>query len=226
MKPYFAWVPFKYGGFMVKLFSNDKGAYFMTQEEFLKKAEIWVKKDRSTWTHITILAYFCLRYKDRNGVNFRFARWSGAPAKSKESRDFSRLIKMFMPEDSSSLSKEEKSALKSKAISKAYNYVNWVFDYKFRTADKSVTGTGIFLNHNILNHFERMWFAHQTKKKDESSYRSFVNWIENNFPRFMQNYDFQDKKDLKLILEFINSNNFGRETEEYAIFLKSKTFKL
>ena len=150
---------------MIKLFSDSKGSYYMNQSEFLEKAAIWIEADKSSWTHITLLAYFCHRYKEINNVRFRFARWGGHPAKTKESRDFSRLIKSFLPEDFDNLTKERKKEAKKKSISKSYNYINWIFDYKFRTNDRSVTGTGIFLNHNIMNHFERMWFNHQNKKK-------------------------------------------------------------
>ena len=94
---------------MIKLFQDSKRGFYMTQNEFAEKAEDWVKKDRKTWTHITMLAYFCTRYKEKHGVNFRFARWNGVPAKTKESRDFSRLLKEFLPEDFVSMTKEDKS---------------------------------------------------------------------------------------------------------------------
>ena len=211
---------------MIKLFSDSKGAYYMTQEEFLNKCEDWINKDRSTWTHITLLSYFCFRYKQKTGVNFRFARWKGAPAKTKESRDFSKVIKEFLPENFESFSKEEKKALRKKAMSKTYNYINWIFDYKFRMADKSVTGTGIFLNHNILNHFEVMWHRHQQKKSSERGFENLLSWIKENHPDFLQSYDFEDKKDLQMVLSFIESNNFSEGSTEHSVLVKSKSFKL
>lgn len=211
---------------MIKLFSDSKGSYYMNQSEFLEKAAIWIEADKSSWTHITLLAYFCHRYRERNGVRFRFARWGGHPAKTKESRDFSRLIKAFLPEDFDNLTKENQKLAKKKSISKSYNYINWIFDYKFRTNDKSVTGTGIFLNHNIMNHFERMWFNHQNKKKKESKLNSFVSWIKNNHPSFLDNYDFEDEKDLGIVLSFIEGNGFGEETSEFLVYKKAKSLGL
>ena len=211
---------------MIKLFSDSKGSYYMNQSEFLEKAAVWIEADKSSWTHITLLAYFCYRYKERNGVRFRFARWGGHPAKTKESRDFSRLIKAFLPEDFDNLTKENQKLAKKKSISKSYNYINWIFDYKFRTSDKSVTGTGIFLNHNIMNHFERMWFNHQNKKKKESKLNSFVSWIKDNHPSFLDNYDFEDEKDLGIVLSFIEGNGFGEETSEFLVYKKAKSLGL
>lgn len=211
---------------MIKLFSDSKGSCYMNQSEFLDKAAVWIEADKSSWTHITLLAYFCYRYKERNGVSFRFARWGGHPAKTKESRDFSRLIKAFLPEDFDNLTKENQKDAKKKSISKSYNYINWIFDYKFRTNDKSVTGTGIFLNHNIMNHFERMWFNHQNKKKKESKLNSFVSWIKSNHPSFLDNYDFEDEKDLGIVLSFIEGNGFDESTSEFLVYKKAKELGL
>ena len=198
----------------------------MNQTEFLEKASIWIEADRDSWTHITLLAYFCYRYKEKNGVRFRFARWGGHPAKTKESRDFSRLIKAFLPEDFDNLNKDLKKAEKKKAISKSYNYINWIFDYKFRTNDRSVTGTGIFLNHNIMNHFERMWFNHQNKKKKQNKMDNFLQWIKENHPSFLQNYDFEDEKDLSIVLSFIEANSFDENTSEFIVYKKAKLLGL
>ena len=211
---------------MIKLFHNEKErSFYMTQDEFLNKANVWVEKDKKTWTHITLLAYFCLRYREKHGVNFRFARWNGAPAKTKESRDFSKLIKEFLPDDYVSLNKDNKSDAKISAMSKAYNYINWMFDYKFRMKNEGVTGTGIFLNHNILNQFERMWFLHQKKNKDQSNLDEFKLWIKDNHPDFSDNYDFQDHKDLEIVIEFIKSNSFKEGTSECAVLKKFNQLK-
>lgn len=211
---------------MIKLFSDKRGTPYMNQSEFLDKARIWIEADRDTWTHITLLAYFCHRYKEKNGVKFRFARWGGHPAKTKESRDFSRLVKAFLPEDFDNLNKDLKKKAKRNSIAKSYNYINWIFDYKFRTNDSSVTGTGIFLNHNIMNHFERMWFQHQNKKKKEDKMEKFVSWIKDNHPSFLNNYDFEDEKDLGIVLSFIESNSFGENSSELLVYKKAKSLNL
>lgn len=207
---------------MIKLFQDSKRGYYMTQNEFAEKAKAWVQKDRKTWTHITMLAYFCVRYKEKHGVNFRFARWNGAPAKTKESRDFSKLLKEFLPENYISMSKDDKSKEKIKALSKVYNYINWMFDYKFRMKNEGVTGTGIFLNHNILNHFERMWVSHKNKEINSNKVEEVRSWIQSNFPDFLDSYDFQDLKDLKIVFKFIEENSFDESTSERKVLSKYK----
>ena len=135
----------------------------MTQDEFYENIPEWISQDKSRWNHITLMAYFCHKYKEVNGVRFRLVRWKGDPGKGKESRDFSSLIKVLAPERYESLPKEEKEEVKSYVVLKIYNYINWMFDYKFRSGDKSVTGTGIFLMPSMINEFERMYSAFLTK---------------------------------------------------------------
>ena len=103
---------------MIKLFQDSKRGFYMTQDEFAKKAELWIQKDKKTWTHITMLAYFCTRYKEKHGVNFRFARWKGEPAKTKESRDFSKLLKSFCQKNTSLCQKKRKPYKKQKPYQK------------------------------------------------------------------------------------------------------------
>ena len=97
-----------------------------------------------------------------------------------------------------------------------------MFDYKFRMKNEGVTGTGIFLNHNILNHFERMWGAHKNKKISSNKIDEIKSWIEQNHSDFLDNYDFQDFKDLNIVLEFIETNSFEDNTSERKVFLKCK----
>ena len=97
-----------------------------------------------------------------------------------------------------------------------------MFDYKFRMKNEGVTGTGIFLNHNILNHFERMWVIHEKKKKGDNKLNEIKNWIKENCPDFLENYDFQDMKDLKIVLNFIEENSFEDNTSESKVLLKYK----
>ena len=139
----------------------------MNQEEFYQKIPDWISKPKSTWNHITLMAYFCHKYQSVNGVRFRLVRWNRDPGKGKESRDFSRLFKTLAPEDYPSLSKEEKAIKKEEVVVKIYNYINWMFDYKFRRGEKSVTGTQLFLMPAMINEFERMYSDFLRKKQSD-----------------------------------------------------------
>ena len=129
----------------------------MTKNEFYKVAEDWISHPKENWNHLTLMAYFYHKYKKRSGVNFYPASWSGNPALTKESRDFAKLFKIWAPEDYALLDSDKKRGARSIVNQKAYNYINWMFDYKFRYGNKAVTGTGIFLNNNMLNEFEVMY---------------------------------------------------------------------
>ena len=48
-----------------------------------------------------------------------------------------------------------------------------------------------------------MWAIHEKKKKGDSKLNSIKIWIKENCPDFLDNYDFQDIKDLKIVLSFI-----------------------
>ena len=129
----------------------------MNQDEFYEKIPEWISQEKARWNHITLMAYFCHKYEKVNGVKFRLVRWKEDPGKGKESRDFSKLFDTFARLDYKELSKEEKEAEKLKVITRIYNYINWMFDYKFRSGDKSVTGTQLFLMPSMINEFDRMY---------------------------------------------------------------------
>ena len=123
----------------------------MNQQEFYENIPNWISKDKDSWNHITLMAYFCHKYKEKHGVNFRLVRWKGDPGKGKESRDFAKLFKVLAPEDYNNLTGGDKQDIRSGVILKIYNYINWMFDYKSRRGDKSVTGTGLFLMPSMIS---------------------------------------------------------------------------
>ena len=140
----------------------------MNQEDFYKKIPEWISKDKAAWNHITLMAYFCHKYEQKNKVRFRLVRWKADPGKGKESRDFAKLFNIFALETYSELSGEARSTEKQRVVKKIYNYINWMFDFKFRSGEKSVTGTGIFLLPSMINEFERMYSSFLQKGKSEN----------------------------------------------------------
>ena len=97
----------------------------MTQDEFYEKIPEWISKPEASWNHITLMAYFCHKYTEANGVRFRLVKWNSDPGKGKESRDFSKIFKTFAPEGYSGLTFEDKRFVKKEIIVKIYNYINW-----------------------------------------------------------------------------------------------------
>jgi len=193
----------------------------MKISEFREVSKDWILKPKDTWNHITILAYFYNKYYNSYGAYFKFASWKGQPTKTKECRDLSNLLKKFYSEDHSFMNKQEKKQDKINAINKCYNYINWIFDYKFKQRQYYVTGTMIFLKPSLINEFERMYKAFLSKKKKETNFIEIKKWIQSNHPDFLESYSFEDEKDLKIICEFLEEN-FKPEDSEYIISKKIK----
>ena len=193
----------------------------MKISDFKEISKEWILKPKDTWNHITILAYFYNKYYNSYGAYFKFANWKGQPAKTKECRDLSKLLKKFYSEDFSYFTKKEQKLDKINAIKKCYNYINWIFDYKFKQRQYYVTGTLIFLKPSLINEFERMYKAFLFKKQKVSNIKTIKSWLLKDHPEFLDNYSFEDEKDLKIICEFIQAN-FKEGDSEYTISNKIK----
>jgi len=189
----------------------------MTQEEFYNNISTWISKPKSDWNHITLMAYFCHKYENRNGVRFRLVRWKNSPGLGKESRDFSKLIKLFLPEDYDVLGDKEKSALKKDVISKVFNYINWMFDYKFRSGNKSVTGTGIFLLPSMINEFERMYSEFTNKNLIVDKMANLIEWCNENCSGIFELHQLEDIGDLKMISSYLERSNGELPIESMVI---------
>jgi hypothetical protein len=198
----------------------------MNQEEFYSNIPEWISRPKSTWNHITLMAYFCHKYEKKNGVRFRLVRWKGDPGKGKESRDFAKLFKTIAPENYSFLPKEEKRKIKEEVTVKIYNYINWMFDYKFRRGEKSVTGTQLFLLPSMINEFERMYSAFLAKKKAESSIEELLRWVHAAAPSIFEFHEIEDLKDLKMLQEYALSYSLDNDSLEVSVINKAKDMGL
>lgn len=198
----------------------------MNQEEFYAKIPEWIAKPKSTWNHITLMAYFCHKYEQKNGVKFRLVRWKSDPGKGKESRDFAKLFKTLAPEDYASLDKERKKEVKEEVTHKIYNYINWMFDYKFRRGDRSVTGTKLFLMPAMINEFERMYSSFLLKKKNENSMESLLTWAKERVPNIFDYHEIEDVRDIKMLQEYIKSYSLEEDSPESILLKKAKEMNL
>jgi len=171
----------------------------MTEEELYQKIPGWIAAEKKDWNIATFLAYFCKKYEDKNGVRFRITKSKQGFFSSKEMRDFSRLFKKFLPDNFDELNSFERSAEKEKANIKLYNYINWMFDYKFRMPGSSPDGTQIFFSPTYINNFERMYSEAIKKASKKSSFDLFLKKVNKCFPSFLENNECSSESDLKMI---------------------------
>jgi hypothetical protein len=198
----------------------------MDQEEFYQKIPEWINHDRDRWNHITLMAYFCHKYELKNGTRFRLVRWKSDPGKGKESRDFSKLIELFLPEKYEELSLEEKKIHKTNVIQKIYNYINWMFDYKFRSGDKSVTGTQLFLMPSMINEFERMYSSFLQRNLSKDKIEVFLDAIKREYPEIFERHQLDEVSDLKILERYIENYKLPESSLEAMVIAKAKTMEI
>jgi hypothetical protein len=198
----------------------------MTQDEFYEKIPEWISKPKASWNHITLMAYFCHKYTEVHGVRFRLVRWNSDPGKGKESRDFSKLFKTFAPEGYADLDFKKKKTIKKDIIIKIYNYINWMFDYKFRRGDKSVTGTRIFLLPSMINEFERMYASFVQNNKSKDKMNILVEWAKSNLPEIFGLHQVEEAGDLRMIERYHKTYMLPSESPESILLKKAKEMEL
>jgi hypothetical protein len=198
----------------------------MIQEEFYEKVSEWISQDKDRWNHITLMAYFCHKYEEKHGVRFRLVRWNKDPGKGKESRDFAKLFKVLAPEDYNDLPPSDKKIVKKEVILKIYNYINWMFDYKFRRGDRSVTGTQIFLLPSMINEFERMYSSYMIKNGQKIKMGSLIEWAESNLPKIFDLHQVEELSDVKMIERYYNAYKLTDNSTEYLFLNKAKELRL
>lgn len=198
----------------------------MTRNEFYANVETWILNPKENWNHITLMAYFYHKYKKRTGTNFYPATWKGNPALTKESRDFSKLFKLFAPDNYKLLGPKSKKEAKRVTNQKIYNYINWMFDYKFRYGNKAVTGTGIFLNNNMLNEFEVMYNAQMKKHQEQDGIGKLVSWAKTAVPEVLEAHQLGRPADIGMIEKYIEMYDLDASAPERQLIAKAKELKL
>lgn len=198
----------------------------MNQDEFYEKIPEWISKPKDTWNHITLMAYFCHKYEDVHGARFRLVRWQTDPGKGKESRDFAKLFKTLAPENYSMLSSSEKKVVRTQVNAKIYNYINWIFDYKFRRGDKSVTGTKLFLLPSMINEFERMYSAFLLKKKSENKFEILLSWAKQELPAVLERHQMEYPEDIGMLRTYVKNYSLGDESVEVLLLKRAEELGL
>ena len=207
-----------------KMYHNGKASFtipsdYMTLEEFYKKIPDWISKNKSEWNHITVLSYFLYKYEKSHGVRFRMAKWKGHPAKNKECKDFANLIKLFKEDYTNnciSFSNED-------LMIKMFNYINWMFDFKFKRGNKSISGTRFFLIPSIINEFERMYSSFLKTRSSKDKFHSLREWIVATHPDALLSYQFDDLNDLKILARYAHNYSLDSNSIEVKIINKAKS---
>ena len=198
----------------------------MTRQEFLQKIDDWVSKDKDKWNHITLMAYFYKKYFQKNGVHFIPASWNGEPAKTKESRDFSKLFKKFAPEDYDKLSGEAKGEAKLFVVMKVYHYISWPFDWKCRAGDRSVNGTQFFLVPSLINEFERAYTKHLSKNASKSKFDILIDWCKKENPEILDSHQLEKPEHIKMIIRYAEMYKLEQTSPELKTITKAKELGL
>jgi len=198
----------------------------MTEEEFFEKVPEWANHDISRWNHVTCLAYFCQKYEKVNGVRFKLVRGKKGPTNGKEAKDFSKLFNAFAPEDYKQLSAKDKKQIKQATCMKIKNYINWMFDYKFRSGQKSVNGTQLFTVYNLMNEFERMYSKHVSKSKTSGSFNELLAWCKEDVPDIFNLHQLEQVDDLNMLKNYVNSYSLSDDSTEGRVVNKAKELNL
>ena len=194
----------------------------MTQDEFYQNIPDWISKDKKTWNHITLMAYFCHKYTSKHSVRFRLVRWKGNPGLGKESRDFAKLFDTMAAENYKSLSAEEKAKEKLSVVIKIKNYIDWMFDYKFRSGERSVTGTRLFLEPSMINEFERMYSKMLKQHNDGVAFRRLLDWARVNIPDIFSSHQLEMPSDLSIIRGYIETYDLDEDEPECKLISQAK----
>jgi hypothetical protein len=193
----------------------------MNETEFYESIERWTDADISTWTHITLLAHFCKKYESKNGVKFRLVRARRGPTMGKEAADFAKLFRTLAPENYKELPKAKKDVVRHQVNLKIYNYINWMFDYKFRRGQQSVNGTRIFLVASIVNEFERMYEGYLNKKNVASKIEELISWCREEADEIFVSHQLSREDDIKMIKRYAEMYDLGQDSVEMRVLAKA-----
>lgn len=196
----------------------------MTEEDFYSSIQEWIKADVSSWNHITILAYFCFKYEKATKTQFRLVRSKKGPISTKESADFAKLFAIFAPENYKDLSSDEKAKIRPGVNKKIYNYINWMFDYKFRAGN--INGTRAFLAPALLNEYERMYARKLKEWQNKNTIDALIKWCKENAPNILDTHQLEKTEDLRLIKRYADMYNLPITSPERTVLHKAESLGL
>lgn len=198
----------------------------MTKDEFYKNLDNWLAKPKEKWNHVTMVAYFYKKYYLINDTHFIPSRWSGNPGSSKECRDIKRIFDLFSSEDYQELDVQERIQERVKVYSKIYNYINWLFDFKYRNIDRTAITTQFMLQPYNINAFNLAYKKALQKQKSKDTIDVFKEWCKKSVPELLSKFQIESKDDLILISRYIKTYELGNESVEYKAVSYAKEIGL
>ena len=194
----------------------------MTKQEFCDIIDEWISAPKSKWNHVTLVAYFYYKYKEKNGVHFTPTKWTGNPASSKECRDIKKVFDSFAP-DYANLKADEKKELRVKTYIKIYNYINWMFDYKHRYGDKGkAVTTQFFLSPYAINEFQIMYNRALKKTESEDKIGTLLDWCKKEMPELLDSHQVFKADDLNLIQKYADMYSLEESSNERRLVKQAK----
>lgn len=189
---------------------KNKGGFSMKLQEFHINKYSWVTQPKEKWNVVTFVSYFCIKYKETYSIEYRFSRWAGNPALTKEGKDFSRILKEYA----------ELGLSKESAKTKLYNYINWAFGYKAKRGT-NINSTGLLSNHVFFNEFEKAYLKYLNKVKRSVSIDSLKDWSKDNAPSILENYSLETANDLLFIQKMLELSDM-EDSDESKLVKKAK----
>lgn len=188
-------------------------------EKFYENLEEWATVPVDDWNHVNILAYFCYKYESKHDIRFRLSKSKGGPVRSKESRDFSKLFKILAREDYNHLNSKEKKEERRRVSWMIFNYINWMFDYKFRRGSNSVNSTSIFLHNSFLNEFERLYVKKLKQMQSQDNLSVLIEWAKENYPEVLEIHQIDSAEDLKMVKKYYDAYDIP-EDDPARLFIR------
>ncbi len=198
----------------------------MTETEFFANAPKWIQDDISNWNHFTLLAYFCHKYEKKHGVRFHLVRSAKGVELSKESADFAKLFKMMAPENYAKLDKDERFEIRKQTNIRIKNFINWAFDFKFRSGAKSINGTRFFLAHNIINEFERDYNKYLAKNGKLQKWEMLITWCKQEANDVFQYHQLANMNDLEFLHNYVKQYKLDETYVEGKVIKKAEELGL
>lgn len=191
---------------IVKRKVKKRSGLNMKIQEFHINKYNWVCQDKDKWNVVTFVSYFCVKYKERYSVEYRFSGWRGNPALTKEGRDISKILKEY----------KDSGLSKTDANKKLYNYINWSFDFKAKRG-VNINSTGLLSNHVFFNEFEKAYFKFLQKARNKVDLDGLKVWCKENAPSVLENYNLESRQDLEFIEKMLSLSDMKNSDEEKLI---------
>lgn len=198
-------------------------------QQFLDKIEEYANHPADKWTTYTLLAYFLVKYRQVNGVDFVFSYTKRGPTKSRELKQASKIWEMFNKGRYSAIkNKEEKADYKAQLVDILKRYMDWAFGIKFRGRQTNITGLGIFAVSGFMNQFLQWYKANKEvlPGRFDPLPEVFTEWVKNNAGSILVYHQLKTYGDLNNLYSLTEQYGSKEGTAEYLTLQKARELSL